>query len=382
MHYIVFDLEWNQSPKGKEDSVPGMPFEIIEIGAVKLNEHLEKEGEYCELVCPQEYMTIHFQIRKMLSYTMKDLKKGRLFQDVCKDFLAWCGDDAVFCTWGPGDLTELERNMNHFGVANHFPKPLLFLDLQKIYSMEYQDGKVRSSLQHVVEELKIPETKGDYHRAISDARYTAAVAQKLDFEQYGKYKSVDLYRIPDSVEDEFHLNFGTYEKYVSHGVEDHEQCAQDKKLRIVKCYVCQKKAKARTPWFSDNQGRYFGVFECTEHGLIKGRYRVKQDSETGLYYGIRILKQTDREGADAVVERKRRVEEKAARRLEARRQEALERKQMANAAMKDAFDKGLVEDVQPKKKKSGKKKKPATKQAASQMPATSQVGANSATRQI
>lgn len=38
MNYIVFDLEWNQSPGGKRWSNSRLPFEIIEIGAVKLNE--------------------------------------------------------------------------------------------------------------------------------------------------------------------------------------------------------------------------------------------------------------------------------------------------------------------------------------------------------
>ena len=38
MNYIVFDLEWNQSPNGKEFEEKGLPFEIFEIGAVKLNE--------------------------------------------------------------------------------------------------------------------------------------------------------------------------------------------------------------------------------------------------------------------------------------------------------------------------------------------------------
>ena len=33
MDYIVLDLEWNQSPEGKENSVESMPFEIIEVGA-------------------------------------------------------------------------------------------------------------------------------------------------------------------------------------------------------------------------------------------------------------------------------------------------------------------------------------------------------------
>lgn len=36
MNYIVFDLEWNQCPYGK-DKENQRPFEIIEIGAVKLN---------------------------------------------------------------------------------------------------------------------------------------------------------------------------------------------------------------------------------------------------------------------------------------------------------------------------------------------------------
>ena len=37
MNYVVLDLEWNQSPHGKNDSIEDLPFEIIEIGAVKLD---------------------------------------------------------------------------------------------------------------------------------------------------------------------------------------------------------------------------------------------------------------------------------------------------------------------------------------------------------
>ena len=36
MNYIVFDLEWNQAPT-VEEARPGLPFEIIEIGAVKVS---------------------------------------------------------------------------------------------------------------------------------------------------------------------------------------------------------------------------------------------------------------------------------------------------------------------------------------------------------
>ena len=35
MNYIVLDLEWNQCPEGKEKENSRIPFEIIEIGAVR-----------------------------------------------------------------------------------------------------------------------------------------------------------------------------------------------------------------------------------------------------------------------------------------------------------------------------------------------------------
>ena len=38
MNYIVFDLEWNQNPAGKKSRNDRLPFEIIEIGAVKVKE--------------------------------------------------------------------------------------------------------------------------------------------------------------------------------------------------------------------------------------------------------------------------------------------------------------------------------------------------------
>ena len=41
MNYIVLDLEWNQCPYGKGRENKKLPFEIIEIGAVKLNEKRE-----------------------------------------------------------------------------------------------------------------------------------------------------------------------------------------------------------------------------------------------------------------------------------------------------------------------------------------------------
>ena len=42
MNYIVFDLEWNQNPSGKKTRNDRLPFEIIEIGAVKSKQQKKK----------------------------------------------------------------------------------------------------------------------------------------------------------------------------------------------------------------------------------------------------------------------------------------------------------------------------------------------------
>ena len=49
MKYIIFDLEFNQS-SNKEEKLDELPFEIIQIGALKLDENLEVISIFNELV--------------------------------------------------------------------------------------------------------------------------------------------------------------------------------------------------------------------------------------------------------------------------------------------------------------------------------------------
>ena len=48
--------------------------------------------------------------------------------------MEWCGESPFFCTWGSMDLTELQRNMVYHGMEIPFASPLLFYDVQKLYS--------------------------------------------------------------------------------------------------------------------------------------------------------------------------------------------------------------------------------------------------------
>ena len=62
MNYIVLDVEWNQGENRHEHGSHQVPsFEIIEIGALKLDEHLQIVDGYQSLIKPQ----IHASMNKI-----------------------------------------------------------------------------------------------------------------------------------------------------------------------------------------------------------------------------------------------------------------------------------------------------------------------------
>lgn len=301
MDYIVLDLEWNQSAKGKKDTFSGMPFEIIQIGAVKLNEQFQAVSEFERLIKPQVYKTLHSVCEEVTGITQEMLEKGEHFVDSALDFLEWCGQDYLFCTWGSTDLTELQRNLNYYSINPDFPMPFLFYDVQKLYSLCFLDGKERLALQTAIEQLKIEETQ-QYHMALSDARYTAQIMKCLDFERVNEFYSIDTYRVPQRRKEEIYMNFGNYGKYISRTFATREKAAKDRGVHSCNCFICGKPMERKVKWFATGGKTYYGLFFCEEHGLIKGRFKVKH-TDDDRYYAVKILKLTDKDGAEKLAAR-------------------------------------------------------------------------------
>ena len=72
-----------------------------------------------------------------------------------QEFFAWCGEDYRFCTWGDLDLTELQRNLEYFGLDNPIPWPVYFYDVQKLYRLQYGQKKEGKALETAIEELHL-----------------------------------------------------------------------------------------------------------------------------------------------------------------------------------------------------------------------------------
>ncbi len=319
MNYIVMDLEWNQSPLGKEFEIKNMPFEIIEIGAVKLDEQLNEIGRFHKLIKPKAYKDLHYKTKEIVHLTMEELNKGEPFAKAIKAFLEWCGEEYIFCTWGTMDLMELQRNMKYFGMGEVYTTPIKFYDIQKFFSLLYEDGKQRRTLQYVVDYLHLGE-EFPFHSALNDALYTAFVIQHIDFEHIRKNYSIDCYHIPANRKEEIHAVFDTYEKYISRGFETKEELMLDREVLALTCYACGKNCRKKIRWFSNNNSKtYHALGVCKEHGYLKGKIRLKQ-AENGLYYAIKTTKLVDEAGAEIVRQKQNFLREK---RRERRRRIAL-----------------------------------------------------------
>lgn len=281
MNYVIMDLEWNQSSTGEEEVSKVLPFEIIEIGAIKLNDERRMISEFSELVKPQVYHEMHHITRKLIHLQMKQLEQGRSFTEVMEQFREWCGEDYIFCTWGPLDLTELQRNIRYYGLEPLSEGPIKFLDVQKLFSIAYEDRKSRRALEYAIDYLEI-EKDIPFHRAFSDAYYTAKVLALMDQKVLENY-SFDVFHLPKDKESEIHVVFDTYAKYISRAFPDKTQALEDKTVMSTKCYLCQRSLRRKIRWFSPNGKHYYSVSYCDKHGYMKSKIRIRKAEDGGIY---------------------------------------------------------------------------------------------------
>jgi inhibitor of KinA sporulation pathway (predicted exonuclease) len=288
MNFIVLDLEWNQCPDGKEKENKKLPFEIIEIGAVKLDSNYKKVSEFSELIKPSVYDSIHFKTKEVIKVNMEELNEGRTFPQVCTSFLEWCGHDFIFATWGNMDLTELQRNMSYYNMEYNFPFPFKYYDVQKVFSLFFEGIKTRHTLEYAVTFLNI-KIDQEFHKAIFDAEYTVRILSLIDEKFLDSNLSIDYYKPPIDKMNEIYLKYQDYSKYVSREFNTKEEAMLDKEVISTRCNHCNKNLKRKIKWFSINSKIYYALCYCEEHGFVKCKIRMKK-SDSDKYFVIKIIK--------------------------------------------------------------------------------------------
>ncbi len=180
MNYIVVDFEFNQAydfknnKKGEHNGI--CPFEIIQIGAVKLDENFNivDNGTFNELIKPTIYKDLHPHVSKITGLTDDKFVDAQDFPFIINSFLEFCGEDCIFVVWGNNDVISLYRNLMYYDLLE-LPFSKKYINLQKYVSAKLKYvGGTQIGLKNALITLNVPFDE-NFHDAFYDAKYTAEI---------------------------------------------------------------------------------------------------------------------------------------------------------------------------------------------------------------
>ena len=282
MQYIVIDLEWNQ-PMSYQSHVyrqvgDRLIFEMIQIGAVKLDEHFQVADSISIPIRPQHYVKIHPRIKRMTHLGADELADAPTFLEAMDQFVAWCGEDYTLLTWGCDDVSVLKQNMDFFDCKVSLP-PLC--DIQRLFSDVYK-CKERKGLKAAMEMLNIePDESRFFHNAVHDAYYTALVFAKMpDPTAVLHYPQQPKQLIHQGRVERTRLKGECYDSLLA-ALESEEAAAP-------RCPVCGKKTALEEPGYvKQTADKYIGLSTCPHHGPLMIRLRFQPTGD-----GKRIMSMT------------------------------------------------------------------------------------------
>ena len=169
MDYVILDLEWNTA---YSKSAHKFVNEIIEFGAVKLDQELNIIDRFSCFVKPQVGKRISSVITDLTSITNDNLSDAMPFLQVMSRFKKWAGD-CIVTTWGPSDVLALLENCSDFGGMRPIPFLKAYVDMQVyVEKMLGVDGKEQLGLSKAAEMTGADDSSLDHHRALVDSVLT------------------------------------------------------------------------------------------------------------------------------------------------------------------------------------------------------------------
>lgn len=179
MSYITVDLEWNQYARrrGAKGPVPGLEGEIIQLGAVRLDDQLNIQDKFKVNIAPVHYRAMHYKVAELTGIHSGQLASGCSFPEAVSRFRDWCGGGAVFLTWGYDDERVMRQNLALHQIDDGWLGR--WYNLQLIFNDQTDKAKNQKSLRTAVDFFQIQADR-DAHDALNDAYYTAEVCGRLD----------------------------------------------------------------------------------------------------------------------------------------------------------------------------------------------------------
>lgn len=179
--YTVVDFEFNQAfdfGEGSPETDPACRFEIIQIGAVRLDEDFNETDRFSVFIKPEIYTRLHPYVARMTGISAAELEKADGFKKAYAAFRAFAGDSRIYCVWGNSDIRVLYRNLCYHGMIEG-DIVAEYIDVQQIMARYLKYGRGRSiGLKNAADMLGIEE-KLPFHNALCDAVYTAEIFKRI-----------------------------------------------------------------------------------------------------------------------------------------------------------------------------------------------------------
>ena len=268
MDFVIFDLEWNGCFSKKINSYIN---EIIEFGAVRLNEDLEITGKFNCLVRPVISTRLSSSVKTLTSLSYEDLQRGVPFDygyNKFRKFASGC----ILMTWSKTDLYSLLSNLRFHRKLNTIPFMKQYVDLQRYcHDMLGLSGKNALGLQTAADLLKIDTDEIPHHRALGDSIITALCLSKL-------YHKAALETYTENCEKQFYdeLTFRSF------SVESLDSEYADLSSVFFNCPECGARCRKKDKWKEKYKG--FGApFICPVCGFsFTGRVTIKRKYDETL----------------------------------------------------------------------------------------------------
>ena len=182
MKYIVVDLEMCNVPKSNMTDDFKWSTEMIQIGAVMLDDNYEIIDQFMTYTQPK-YGRLTSYIERLTGITIDDLKNAPTTEEGLRDFFNWIPKDAVIVQWSENDKKQLNRELK--GKKIH-------CDINQIIQDDWLDCQVQFTevmnaerIFSLQEALNISDIDYDsnLHDGLVDASNTALLFKKMNTEK-------------------------------------------------------------------------------------------------------------------------------------------------------------------------------------------------------
>ncbi len=264
MHYVIMDLEWNNSYNGKMGTFFN---EILEIGAVMTDEKLEVIDTFSVLIKSQLSTKLSGRTRNLTHISNEDMYGGISFAKAISDFSKWLGSkDCAFMTWGDGDIRVMLDNLRCFCSVDTIPFIPSYMDLQKYCQKKLELSNAQQiGLSAAAALFDIDISEYSTHRALDDSLLSLRCLKK----SYDKKEVLNCISVCDG---NFYKKLLFKPKYITN-INDERI---DRSKMVCFCDECKKRMNKVSDWKSVNQSfrALFYCKNCNSHVMFTIRFKA------------------------------------------------------------------------------------------------------------